>query len=261
MAEAVNSETQQELRQELHALRERVARLEERLAGLHGESTVEAPVSSAGGPSPAQASAQAVEPRQPHSLESRIGSQVFNRVGIFAVLAAVAWFLKLAIDQNWIGPWPRVLAGLVAAAGLVLWSERFRSKGYGAFAHTLKALATGVAYLALWTAFSVYHLLPAGVALLAMLAVTAANSILAWRQDSVLLAGYALAGGLATPALLWTGGNHELVLFTYLLLLDGAAVALARLRGWGSLFRWRLRGRRFTTRPGGGWRLRGRVAY
>ena len=42
------------------------------------------------------------------SLESRIGSQWFNRIGILAVLIGVAWFLKLAIDNHWIGPLGRV---------------------------------------------------------------------------------------------------------------------------------------------------------
>jgi uncharacterized membrane protein len=39
------------------------------------------------------------------SLESRIGSQWFNRIGIEAVLVGVAWFLKLAHDNHWIGRW------------------------------------------------------------------------------------------------------------------------------------------------------------
>ncbi len=42
------------------------------------------------------------------SLESRIGSQWFNRVGILAMLIGVAWFLKLAFDNHWIGPLGRV---------------------------------------------------------------------------------------------------------------------------------------------------------
>jgi uncharacterized membrane protein len=70
---------------------------------------------------------------QEQSLESRIGSQWFNRIGILAVLIAAAWFLKLAIDNHWIGPLGRVLIGLVAGAGLIAWSERFRTRGYAAF--------------------------------------------------------------------------------------------------------------------------------
>jgi len=64
------------------------------------------------------------------SLESRIGSQWFNRVGILAVLIGMAWFLKFAIDNHWIGPLGRVLIGLVAGGALIAWSERFRNHGY-----------------------------------------------------------------------------------------------------------------------------------
>jgi Predicted membrane protein (DUF2339) len=69
-------------------------------------------------------------PEDNRSLESRIGSQWFNRVGILAALIGMAWFLKLAMDNHWIGPLGRVLIGLVAGAGLIAWSERFRSRGY-----------------------------------------------------------------------------------------------------------------------------------
>lgn len=169
------------------------------------------------------------------SLENRLGSQVFNRVGIVALLIGATWFLKLAVDNQWIGALGRVLIGLVAGAGLVLWSERFRRSGYPAFSYSLKALGGGVLYLALWAAFQLYHLVPAAVALAAMLLVTLWNAWMAWSQNAELLAVYALAGGLATPLLLSTGGNHEIFLFTYLLALDLACVALARLRFWPSL--------------------------
>src|ERR1700679_540699 len=46
----------------------------------------------------------AVRLDEDHSLESRIGSQWFNRIGILAVLIGVAWGLKLAFDNHWIGP-------------------------------------------------------------------------------------------------------------------------------------------------------------
>jgi uncharacterized membrane protein len=169
------------------------------------------------------------------SLESRIGSQWFNRIGILAVLIAVAWFLKLAIDNHWIGPLGRVLVGLVAGAGFVVWSERFRSHGFTAFSYSLKALGSSTLYLSLWAAFSLYHLLPGSVAFLAMIAVTMSNGVMAWVQDSELLAAYAVAGALSTPMLLSTGENHELVLFGYLLLLDLLVLALVALKPWSRL--------------------------
>ncbi len=169
------------------------------------------------------------------SLENRLGSQVFNRVGIIALLFGATWFLKLAVDNQWIGAGGRVLIGLLAGAGLVLWSERFRRRGFPAFSYSLKAIGSGVLYLALWASFQLYHLLPASVALLSMLLVTAWNAYMAWAQDAELLAAYALAGGLSTPLLLSTGGNHETFLFTYLLGIDLACVTLSRLRSWPRL--------------------------
>jgi uncharacterized membrane protein len=169
------------------------------------------------------------------SLESRIGSQWFNRIGILAVLIAAAWFLKMAFDNHWIGPLGRVLIGLVAGAGIIAWSERFQSKGYAAFAYSLKAVGSGILYLSLWASFSVFHLVPASVAFAAMILVTAFNGFMAWVQDAELLALYAIAGGLSTPLLLSTGENHEITLFSYLLVLDIAVLVLAALRPWSRL--------------------------
>jgi len=169
------------------------------------------------------------------SLESRIGSQWFNRVGILAVLIGVAWFLKLAFDNHWIGPLGRVMIGLLAGAALIAWSERFHKRGFAIFSYSLKAIGSGTLYLSLWAAFQLYALMPAGAALAAMIAVTAFNGYMAWTQDAELLALYAIAGGLSTPLLVSTGGNHEVTLFTYLLMLDLAVLALAALKPWSRL--------------------------
>ena len=169
------------------------------------------------------------------SLESRIGSQWFNRVGILAVLIGVAWFLKLAFDNHWIGPLGRVLIGLVAGAALIAWSERFQKRGFTAFAYSLEAIGSGTLYLSLWAAFSVYALLPAWAAFGAMILVTAFNGFISWIRNAELLALYAIAGGLSTPLLVSTGGNHEITLFVYLLILDLAVLALVALRPWSRL--------------------------
>jgi uncharacterized membrane protein len=169
------------------------------------------------------------------SLESRIGSQLFNRIGILAILIAAAWFLKLAIDNRWIGPLGRVLIGLLAGAALIAWSERFRSHGYLAFSYSLKAVGSGVLYLSLWAAFSLYHLIGSPVAFGAMILVTAFNAYLAWNQDAELLALYAIVGGFSTPLLIATGENHEIALFSYLLLLDIAVLTLLALKPWSRL--------------------------
>ena len=171
----------------------------------------------------------------PVSLENRLGSQVFNRVGIVAVLIGATWFLKWAMDNHWIGPLGRVVIGLLTGAALVVWSERFRNKGFAAFSWSLKAVGSGILYLSLWAAFQVYHLVPGGVAFAAMVAVTCWNAYMAWSQDAELLAAYAALGGFITPILLSTGQDHAIFLFSYLLTLVLATVFLVRSRGWSRL--------------------------
>jgi uncharacterized membrane protein len=169
------------------------------------------------------------------SLETRVGSQWFNRLGILALLIGIAWFLKMAFDNHWIGALGRVLIGLLAGAALIAWSERFRSRGFAAFSYSLKAVGSGSLYLSLWAAFSLYSLIPASVAFVAMIAVTGFNGFMSWVQDAELLALYAIAGGLGTPLLVSTGGNHEITLFTYLLMLDCSVLVLVALRPWSRL--------------------------
>lgn len=176
-----------------------------------------------------------IPPASPRTLENRIGSQWFNRVGILAVLIGVAWFLKLAFDNHWIGPLGRIVIGLLAGVALIVWSERFQRRRFAAFSYSLKAVGSGILYLSLWAAFSLYALLPASAAFVAMIVVTAFNGFMSWIRDAELLALYAIVGGLGTPLLVSTGGNHEIALFTYLLILDVAALILVALRPWSRL--------------------------
>src|SRR4029077_10067026 len=183
-------------------------------------------------PSPLSASATAHEDT---NLEKKIGQYWLNRIGIVAMLIGVSYFLKYAFDNNWDGPGGRIAIGLLVGIGLVLWSERFRKRGYAAFSYSLKAVGIGTVYLSLWGAFQIYHLIPAAAAFMAMAIVTAATITLALSQDAELLASFALVGGFSTPVLLSTGQNHEAVLFSYVALLDLAILITAIFKPWRRL--------------------------
>ncbi len=224
--------TRDELEDQVRALAARMARLEAEIANL--QEGYAAPARDARSAAARTVSAERQVRARP-SLESRIGSQLFNRIGILALLIGAAWFLKFAIDQRWIGPAARVLVGVGAGLGLVGWSEWFRLRGYRAFSYSLKALGTGVLYLSVWAAYTVFALVPASIALLAMVLITVTNAWLCWRQNSEVLAFYAALGGLLTPLLLWSAESQEMTLFGYLLLLDGAVLVLVAMRPWSRL--------------------------
>lgn len=245
---------------ELRELRALIAQLTERVYRLEQALEIKAPAveePAAVVPTPPSEAAplrrveSSVELRSPESrmpvifqrpaetsepdLESRIGSQWLNRIGIVAVLIGVSFFLKFAFDNNWIGPAGRISIGLFAGVAIVLWSERFRNAGTAVFSWSLKAVGVGTLYLSLWAAFQVYHLVPSGVAFAGMVMVTAATALMAVTQDAEVLAAFALVGGFATPLLLSTGENHEIALFAYVALLDLATLVLAVFRPWRRL--------------------------
>ncbi len=168
-------------------------------------------------------------------LESRIGSHWLNRIGIAAVLIGISYFLKFAFENNWIGPAGRVAIGLVAGIAIILWSERFRLKGYKAFSYSLKAVGIGTLYLSLWAAFQRYSLIPSSVAFFMMLLVTASAAAMALAQDAEILAAFALTGGFATPFLVSTGENREIALFSYVAILDLATLVLVKFKPWRRL--------------------------
>jgi uncharacterized membrane protein len=176
-------------------------------------------------------------PRRAHreDLEGTIGRLWFNRVGIFALLFGVAFFLKYAFENNWIGSAGRVTLGLLAGIAVVVWSERFRQTGNTLFSYSLKAVGIGTVYLSLWGAYQIYHLVPSAAAFAAMIVVTASTVTLALTQNAEILALYAIIGGFSTPLLLSTGENHEIVLFSYVCLLDLAVLVISTVKPWRRL--------------------------
>src|SRR5256885_12196197 len=54
-------------------------------------------------------------------LETVIAGRWFNRIGIVALLVAISYFLKLAFDNNWIGPSGRVTIGILLGGAMMPW--------------------------------------------------------------------------------------------------------------------------------------------
>jgi uncharacterized membrane protein len=241
---------------ELQSLREQLAQLTARIyrlelmagtaSGVKSETVAPAASVSAAEPSPVGPPLSAQQPgprsipkarstREDVTLEKRIGQYWLNRIGIIAMLAGVAYFLKYAFENNWIGAAGRIAIGILAGIGLVLWSERFRLKGHKPFSYSLKGGGIGVLYLSLGAAFQYYHLIPSEAAFAAMVIVTASTIVMALTQDAEILAAFALIGGFSTPVLLSTGENHEIALFAYVCLLDLAMLILAVYKPWRRL--------------------------
>lgn len=178
------------------------------------------------------------EPAKPKTdLEKKIGQYGLIGIGIIAILVGVGFFLKWAFDNNLIGNGGRVAIGIIAGIGVVLWSERFRTRGHAPFSYSLKAVGIGSLYLSFWGAAQYFNppVISIEMAFVAMVVITGSTITMAIAQDAQLLAAFALIGGFSTPIMLSTGQNSETILFSYVCLLDLAILVIAIYKPWRRL--------------------------
>ncbi len=166
------------------------------------------------------------------SLESKIGGNLLNKVGMAAIILGMAYFLKYAIDNEWIGEAGRVMVGVLTGLGFVAWGESLHRKEMRGYAVTILGGGVAILYFSIFAAFSFYHLLDQIPALLLMVLITVATVVMSVRYDSKTIAIFATVGGFMTPALLGTGKDNQHGLFTYILFLDLGVLALAYFKNW-----------------------------
>lgn len=168
-------------------------------------------------------------------LESRIGGNWFNRIGVLAIFLGVAFFLKYAVDNDWIGPTTRVLIGVAIGVLFLVGGERLR-KRYASYAYGLTGGGIAVLYASIWFASSRrYGLISTTEAFALMVVVTVTASLLAARYSALPIAVLGLIGGFLTPILLSTGIDNETGLFGYIAVLDAGVLLLAYSKQWRSL--------------------------
>ncbi|HEV2799899.1 MAG TPA: DUF2339 domain-containing protein [Pyrinomonadaceae bacterium] len=168
-------------------------------------------------------------------FEQLIGGGLFKWVGVVFVALAVGFFLKIALDREWIGERGQVLLGALAGVGLLALAERLRARGYRSYAYVLSGGGVLILYLTVYAARVFYELIEVIPAFVLMVAVTTTAVLLAARYNAYAIAVLGLIGGFMTPALLSTGVDNQIGLFGYVALLNAGVLALAYFRRWRSL--------------------------
>lgn len=164
-------------------------------------------------------------------LEKFIGENLMSKIGIAILVLAIGFFVKYAIDNNWIGPLGRVGVGILCG-GILIGIAHWLRKQYKAFSSVLVGGGLAVLYCTIALAYHQYQLLGQTAAFIVMLVITAFSVLLSLLYDREELAIIALVGGFITPFLVSNGkGNYE-VLFTYLLILNGGLLVIAYNKAW-----------------------------
>jgi uncharacterized membrane protein len=170
-------------------------------------------------------------PAEPTDWEKFIGENLISKIGIAILVLAIGFFVKYAIDNDWVGPVGRVGIGLLCGAILIGLAHRLR-KEYKAFSSVLIGGGLAVLYFTIALAYHQYHLFWQTTAFVLMLVITAFSVVLSLLYNREELAIIALAGGFVTPFLVSNGSGNYQVLFTYLLILNTGLLVIAYFKAW-----------------------------
>jgi uncharacterized membrane protein len=164
-------------------------------------------------------------------LEKFIGENLVNKIGIAILVLGIGYFVKFAIDKNWINEIGRVAIGLLCGGILIGLAHRLR-KEFSAFSSVLVGGGIAVLYFTISLAFHDYHLFSQTLAFAMMVVITAFAVLLAIAYDRIELAVLAIIGGFGSPFFVSTGQGNHVVLFTYLLVLNLGMLSLAYYKKW-----------------------------
>jgi uncharacterized membrane protein len=164
--------------------------------------------------------------------ESLIGVKLFSAIAGIALVIAAIFFLRYSVEHGWLQPPVRVVIGVAVGIALLVVCELKAARRYPVTANALDAAAIAILFSTFFAAHALWNLIPSLAAFVLLAAVTATAVLLSIRRDSIFIAVLGLLGGFATPALLSTGENRPVPLFSYLMLLNIGLAWVAYRKRW-----------------------------
>jgi uncharacterized membrane protein len=167
-------------------------------------------------------------------LEKFIGENLANKIGIAVLVLGISFFVKYAIDNDWINETGRVIIGLLSG-GILIGLAHYIRNSYRSFSSVLVGGGLSVFYFTIAYAFHQYHLVSQSAAFIIMIVITGFAVILSLLYDRLELAILATLGGFIAPFLVSTGQDNYIALFTYLCILNTGLMVLAYFKRWPAI--------------------------
>lgn len=172
-------------------------------------------------------------PLAPVNFEKLLGANLIKYIGIAVFFLGVAYFVKYAIDNEWISESVRVTIGMGIGVALIGGGHYLRCN-YRTFGAVIAGGGIALLYFSAYWGFQYYNLFSQTVALAMMVGFTLLAVALAVLYRIEALAVVAVVGGFASPFLASTGQGNMLNLFAYLLILNIGVAVLYYLKSWRS---------------------------
>lgn len=177
------------------------------------------------------------------NFEKIVGENLLGKIGILALVIGMGFFVKYAIDNNWLNETGRTVLGLMVGCGLwvIAWFLRDR---YRSFASVLSGGGFAVCFVTVAIAYNFYHIFSATASFAIYVCLTAFMIFIALRFNRRELASIGFIGGFVAPFLCISDSGSFIMLFGYIAVLNvGMAIITVRRKWWelaaiGCLLTW-----------------------
>lgn len=173
---------------------------------------------------------ETIEPER-NLVERFLGENWLSKVGIVTLVLGIAFFVKYAIDRDWINEIGRVGIGLLTG-GIIIGIAHKLKRQYHVFSSILVGGGISVFYITITLAFREYELFSQPIAFVLLIAITTFSVILSLLYDRKELAIFSLLGGFASPLMISTGAGNYIVLFSYILILNTGMLVISFAKKW-----------------------------
>lgn len=170
------------------------------------------------------------------NLEMELGGKWINRIGIMAIILAIAFFLKYSFDNNLIGPQGRILIGVILGVSMLV-SGDFLFKKYLVPAEGLMGGGIAILCFTVFAAYSFYGLIGQNTAFIILILIVVASAFLAIKNDTETIMNLGVLTGFLAPFLVSSGEPNDLFFLTYLVILNLGIMIISYYKRWRSLFK------------------------
>ena len=164
-------------------------------------------------------------------FERFLGTNWLSKAGIITLVLGIGFFVKYAIDQEWINEVGRVGIGLITGAIIIGIAHKLKAK-YHVFSSILVGGGIAVFYITITLAFREYGLFGDTLAFALLIITTIFSVILSILYNRKELAIFSLLGGFASPLMVSTGEGNYVVLFSYIFILNTGMLILSYIKKW-----------------------------
>ncbi|MCB1141125.1 MAG: DUF2339 domain-containing protein [Leptospiraceae bacterium] len=197
-------------------LEKRISALEAELKLLKSQLNLGVPIDREPAPPPSKSFFKFKTSWKIPDWEMLLGGNLLGKTGFLAIILGFIWFIKLAIDNEWINESTRIFIGILSGFFFSSLSLYFSKKDMKIIPPAMFGTGFAILFLSILLDFKLYGLFSLTETFLYLTILSLILTLFSYVSGNEVLYGFGLLGTILSPVLMSTGENSYKFFFLYL---------------------------------------------